>query len=105
MQRFYQARDDLEAQLLIDFLSASHIHATLLGRYQSGAAGELSVVSYPWVWLMEDRDMLRARQLLDEFKQQQAGSQDSAPWHCVQCGNNVEAGFDLCWQCGAGRPL
>jgi len=105
MQRFYQARDDLEAQLLIDYLGASHIRATVLGRYQSGAAGELSALTYPWVWLAEERDLQRAQELLADFQRLQAGAHTAAPWRCAECGNQVEGQFDLCWQCGAGRPL
>ena len=105
MQRFYQARDDLEAQLLIDYLGSFHIQATILGRYQSGAAGELSALSYPWVYLMEERDQARAQQLLEEFRQLQAGRDDAADWVCRQCGTQIDAQFDLCWHCGAGRPL
>ena len=29
----------------------------------------------------------------------------SAPaWRCSACGENLEAQFDVCWQCGARRP-
>ena len=105
MQRFYQAQDELEAQLLIDFLATSHIRATILGRYQSGAAGELSAVTYPWVWLVEARDQARATELLQDFKHQQSGASGGSPWRCPACGNQVDGEFDLCWQCGAGRPL
>jgi len=105
MQRFYQARDELEAQLLIDFLGASHISATMLGRYQAGAAGELSAFSYPWVCLVEERDLGRARQLLEEFLRRRDEEPATDCWVCRRCGTEVEAQFDLCWHCGAGRPL
>lgn len=105
MLRFYQAADDLEAQLLIDFLAASHIRATLLGQYQSGAAGELSALSYPWVWLVEDRDQMRAQQLLTEFLERRQRGDSGGLWVCPNCGTALEAAFDLCWQCGTGRPL
>jgi hypothetical protein len=104
MQRFYQARDELEAQLLIDYLRSSHIQATMLGRYQSGAAGELSALSYPWVYLLEGRDLARAQALLEEFRSRPGDSALRA-WDCPQCGNRIEAQFDLCWHCGTGRPL
>jgi len=105
MQRFYQVRDELEAQLLIDYLGASHIKATMLGRYQAGAAGELSAMTEIWVWLVEARDQARASELLAEFQQRQSGDGEGRAWRCARCGNEVEAEFDLCWQCGAGRPL
>ena len=28
---------------------------------------------------------------------------DNAPWHCDQCGEDVEAGFEVCWNCLAER--
>lgn len=105
MLRFYQAEDELEAQMLIDFLQASHIRATLLGRYQSGAAGELSALNFPWVWLMEKRDEARARELLADFRQQRESGTQGTDWVCTACGTEIEAQFDLCWHCGAERPL
>ncbi len=105
MQRFYQARDELEAQLLIDYLGTSHIKATMLGRYQAGAAGELSALPDVWVWLVEQRDQARASELLAEFKRRQSGEGVGITWQCPSCGNEVDGEFDLCWHCGAGRPL
>lgn len=105
MHRFYQAQDEIEAQLLVDYLGASHIRATVLGRYQAGAAGELPALNFPWVWLLEARDLARARQLLEMFRQQRAGAMAQLPWVCSRCGTEIEGSFDLCWRCGAGRPL
>ena len=106
MLRFYQAQDELEAQLLIDYLAGWHIQARLLGRYQSGAAGELSAFSFPWVWLLEARDEARARQLLEEFRERRRQREtEQETWVCDACGTEIEAGFDLCWHCGAERPL
>lgn len=104
MQRFYQARDEVEAQLLIDYLQAARIRATMLGRYQSGAAGELSALAYPWVCLIEARDQAGASSLLQDFQRQQAGEHAGPAWCCGECGARLEGQFDLCWQCGAGRP-
>jgi hypothetical protein len=103
MQRLYQAHDEIEAQLLCDYLAASHIAATVLGRYQAAAAGELPALNFPWVWVLEDRDLARARQLLEEFRMRRAGPAGCEPWDCA-CGTRVEAGFDLCWNCGRERP-
>lgn len=102
MLRFYEARDELEAQLLIDYLADAHIEATVLGRYLSGAAGELSAMSFPMVWLVENQDETRAKQLLNEFLQRRQAS-DAADWVCSHCGTRIEGEFDLCWQCGVAR--
>lgn len=103
MHRFYQAQDEIEAQFLIDYLASSHIHATMLGRYQAAAAGELTAVNFPWVYLLEARDLARAKQLLEQFQAQRAGVAQADAWVCPACQTEIEAGFDLCWQCGAAR--
>ncbi len=103
MQRLYQAQDEIEAQLLCDWLEAARIPARVLGRYQSAAAGELPALAFPWVWVLEDRDLPRARELLAEFLSRRREAPDGPAWTC-DCGTRVEAGFDLCWRCGRERP-
>jgi hypothetical protein len=102
MRRLYQARDRIEAQFLRDFLDCHLISATILGDYLSGAAGELPLDIYPTVWVTEDEDLPRARELLAQFLEQ-TSSEDGAAWVCLSCGERVEAGFDLCWNCGCHR--
>ncbi|MEA3277064.1 MAG: DUF2007 domain-containing protein [Pseudomonadota bacterium] len=102
MRRLYQARDRIEAQFLRDFLDRHLITATVLGDYLAGAAGELPLNIYPTVWVMEDTDLPRARELLSEFLAQSAADPGSA-WICPGCGEQVEAAFDLCWNCGRSR--
>jgi hypothetical protein len=102
MQVLYQAKDEIEAQLLCDWLGASQVRATVLGRYQSAAAGELPALQFPVVWVLEDAELQRAGQLLEEFLSRRAGTCPGAPWRCT-CGTEVEAGFELCWHCGRGR--
>jgi hypothetical protein len=103
MQRLYQAADRIEAQFLVDFLDRHLIEAAILGDYLSGAFGELPV-NYPTVWVLEDDDLPRAEELLARFLSRATASPDKgAPWVCPGCGEAVEAGFDLCWNCGRGR--
>ena len=102
MHRLYQARDRIEAQVLLDFLDRHLITATILGDYLSGAAGELPLDIYPTVWVTQDADLPRARELLLHFLEQ-SGSNDETPWICPDCGEAVEGGFELCWNCGCQR--
>ena len=101
MRRLYQARDRIEAQFLRDFLDRHLIETTVLGDYLSGAAGELPLDIYPSVWVLNDPDLPRAEELLARFLAQEAVS--GAPWTCPACGERVEGGFDLCWNCGRPR--
>jgi hypothetical protein len=101
MRPLYQAKDRIEAQFLRDFLDRHLIRAAVLGDYLAGAAGELPVNIFPTVWVIEDADLPRAQELLASFL---AGPAAAGPdWTCPSCGERVEGGFDLCWNCGRSR--
>lgn len=101
MQKFYEARDALQAQMLRDHLASHHIQSVILGDYLSGAAGELSAVNFPTLWLTDAADLSRAQQLLDAFL---SAVSVTADWQCPACGAAVEGAFALCWQCNQPRP-
>ena len=103
MLKFYEARDSLEARQLIDALAAHRIEATVLGEYLSGAAGELSALNFPWVWLINNDDLDEAQAVLDGFLASRGSLPKQGPWVCPGCGAEVDAGFEICWQCGAVR--
>jgi hypothetical protein len=101
MKPLYEARDRIEAQLLKDYLAARHIQTIIQGEYLSGAAGELPAMQFPVIWVLEDRDYARGRELVEEcLAEQQAG----AAWYCRRCGERSEGQFQACWNCGASRP-
>jgi hypothetical protein len=104
MQPLYTARDRIEAQLVHDHLDRHLIRTTILGDYLAGAFGELPADLSPSVWLIDDEDLGRARDLIDRFLAEQTASpNDGEPWHCPSCGETVEADFDLCWNCARPR--
>jgi len=102
MRPLYQAKDRIEAQFLRDFLDRHLIRTAILGDYLAGAAGELPVNIYPTVWVIENEDLPRAQELLARFHSQTT-PQGGPDWVCSQCGELVEGGFDLCWNCGHSR--
>jgi hypothetical protein len=97
MKELYQARDRFEAQLLKDFLAGYHIRTVVHGEYLGGAAGELPVSSSVPIWVLEERDFARARELVAHFLTQEVSGE---AWFCRQCGERNEAQFHLCWRCG-----
>ena len=101
MKALYQAKDRIEAQLLKDHLADWHIDTVMQGDYLTGAAGELPALSFPVLWVVEDRDLARARQLVTLFFQQE----QPEGWRCDRCGEQNEGQFGLCWQCSTPRPL
>lgn len=103
MQILYEARDRIEAQMLIDDLKARDIEAVVLGDYLAGGAGELSALNFPAVWVVHAQDMERAKSALEVFLQaQRAGG--ASDWRCPSCQVEVGPAFEVCWNCGAGRP-
>lgn len=100
MKPLYQARDRIEAQLLKDFLAGYHIRVLVQGEYLSGAAGELPVIQFPQLWVLEERDYARARELIALFFERDA---DGEPWQCPTCGERMEPQFQVCWNCGFRR--
>ena len=103
MRRLYLARDRIEAQFLRDFLERHRLRTALLGDYLTGAAGELPLDIFPTLWVLDDDDLPRARELLARFLQQASAVEESPPWVCQACGEQVEGEFDLCWNCGRAR--
>ena len=51
--------------------------------------------------LVKKSDVAAAAEILQSINHQDAT--DGGPWHCGECGEDVDAGFDLCWACGKPR--
>ena len=102
MRKLYEAADAFEARWLADWLRQRGVPNVVLGDALAGAAGQLPANVFPVVWLVNDSDRYRAERLLEEFFRDAEGA--AGPWRCPACGEKVEAGFDLCWNCGAARP-
>lgn len=103
MKKLYEAADRIEAQVLKDVLGANHVAAVILGDYLSGAAGELPANIYPAVWVVENRDLPRAEELLRDFTKSRGINAENNAWHCPRCGEWVEANFEVCWNCATPR--
>jgi hypothetical protein len=103
MQQLYQAGDRIEAQLLSDLLERRHIPNRILGDYLSGAIGELPADIYPTVWVIDDADLPRARELLQRFQSENRARGETRSWVCRGCGELVDGAFELCWRCGHER--
>nr|WP_207143687.1 DUF2007 domain-containing protein [Thiococcus pfennigii] len=102
VQRLYEARDRIEAQLLVDLLGRHRIGAAIFGDYLAGAAGELPAGIWPTVWVLDEADLGRARALLAQFLA--AADRPPGPdWVCPGCGERLEDSFELCWRCGRPR--
>ena len=103
MKKLYQALDRIEAQMLKDHLENAGVESVILGDFLAGAAGELPANLYPEIWLIDDDDTDRAGRLLQEFTKNRQQNSENGPWCCPNCGEWIDAGFDICWNCAAPR--
>jgi len=103
MHRLYQAKDRIEAQMLRDFLGDQGIETAILGDYLAGAAGELPANIFPEVWVVQERDLAAAAALLRGWRQGPPEPRDDATWTCANCGEVLEAQFQVCWRCATAR--
>lgn len=86
----------MEAQLLKDYLASHHIQTVIQGEYLSGAAGELPALQFPVLWVLEDEDLERGKELIGYFFQ---NDKAAIPWVCPACGEHNEGQFHICWNC------
>ena len=67
--------------------------------FLSSAMGEMPFLeSSPQLWIQNDEDYLKARELLESW--QTAKIEVGDDWSCVDCGEMIEGQFTSCWQCG-----
>jgi Putative prokaryotic signal transducing protein len=98
--RIYTAQTAAMVAPVKDHLEANGIPCVLRNEFLSAGRGELPPIEcWPEVWVADDSDAQRARQLVAEATQ---GPDPAAePWRCARCGEEVEAVFAQCWKCGA----
>ncbi len=95
-----------QASLCVALLEQHGIVARLAESAIGAAHPILSTDTGGFKILVMEQDAERAGRVLDEFD----ASQDKQildschEWACPQCGEPVEGGFDLCWNCQTMRP-
>jgi hypothetical protein len=82
-------------------LESHDIKTFIKNQYGSSVMGEVPFVEVvPQLYILQTRDLARARQLLQlDLPVDQPGED----WVCTECGVDVEGVFGRCWKCGAGR--
>jgi len=74
------------------------VRARIFNANAASVAGELPIeASLPQVWVDDDAEAARAKEIIDTFLRTRA---TGAPVKCPECGEENPASFDLCWKCG-----
>jgi hypothetical protein len=102
MKELYQAADSLEAQMLRDHLNQEGIATVIIGDLLSGAVGELPANIFPTLWVLDDDELERGKRLMERFFKRPAVG--GKAWRCQICGEGIDAGFEICWNCGSPNP-
>jgi len=83
-------------------LAAAGIDTLLKNRFMSSVMGEIPFTEVlPELWVTDERDVARARQLIDAVLAEPPA--DLPGWTCAACGTDVEGVFDRCWKCGSAQ--
>lgn len=130
MIRVYSASDEFDAHMIRGMLEENGLRCVIQGTALWGARGELpfTLDTAPSVWVADQADHDRARQLIAEHHAQavprhcrncgydiqglpeprcpECGEpfrrpSDSQDRICPQCGELIEAHFTDCWNCAA----
>ncbi len=106
MKKLCGSRNPADAHLIKGLLEAEGIEVKVLGEFLWGARGEIPV-SYdtaPTIWLINDNDYDRAKELLEEYwRTRNNNIENEKDWICSKCGESNEALFTECWNCGTSR--
>lgn len=97
----YLAADPVNAEIAKDYLGSYGIKAHVKNYYLWGGMGQLPADVYPSVWVNDDTDYERAKDLIRRFE---SGATGGRPWDCPKCGERLPGPFDACWNCGTLRP-
>lgn len=98
MHKLYAAANLPEAYLVLGLLRAAGIEAHVFNENAQGGLGEIPFThAYPELWLVDEADLGRARQVLTEYERSSAG----ADIRCAACGEPNPSSFQICWHCGA----
>ena len=99
MKRVWSGSSLPDTAHLKNVLEHEGIACVIKNRELGGGMGDLPVFdAAPELWILDDDTEPRAAQLLRDSMQPAARG---ARWRCASCGEDNEAQFAACWNCGS----
>lgn len=99
MKKLYRAASLPEAHLLRGLLAQAGIPSYVFNENAQGGLGQLPFTeAWPEVWVSEDRDLARAREIVRAFE---CAPDTACSVRCPACQEENPGSFQLCWSCGA----
>jgi hypothetical protein len=82
-----------------NLLGSEGIPSFIRNEYLGSIVGEMPFEEvWPELWVRNDLDYDRARQLIDSATL--GAESPGPPWRCRTCGTENEGQFGACWNCG-----
>lgn len=98
MLKIYSAATLPDAHLVCGLLGQAGIEARVFNENLQGGLGEIPFMhAWPEVWVMDERDVERAREVI-RLIERPAGCTGTVA--CPRCHEDNPANFQICWSCG-----
>jgi len=98
MIRCYCAANLLEAHMIRDLLEQADIKVHVFNENAQGGVGEIPFThTYPELWLVDEGDLEKAKEIIKDFE---SPVTESASSQCKHCGEVNPGSFHICWNCG-----
>ena len=98
MVRIYSAASLPDAHLVRGLLGQAGIDATVFNENLQGGLGEIPFThAYPEVWLVDERNCQRAREVIRQIERP---AQGLGSIFCPRCHEGRPGHFQICWNCG-----
>ena len=98
MVRIYSAATLPDAHFVRGLLGQAGIDARVFNENLQGGLGEIPFThAYPEVWIVDEGDLERARDVIAQMERQAPGS---ASMVCPRCREGNPGHFQICWNCG-----
>lgn len=99
MKKLYSAPSLPDAHLIRNLLAQAGIEAHVFNENAQSGVGQLPVTeACPQIWIVDERDLLRAREIIEAFERMPAIRTNL---RCVQCSEDNPSTFQVCWNCGS----
>jgi hypothetical protein len=104
MKRVHTAAEATQARVVRQLLEAEGIAVLVKGEYLDTLRGGIPLPdAMPTVWVLDDADEDRAREVLRSYVQGDGPGGTGELWTCSGCGEEHDGQFGACWSCG-GTP-
>jgi hypothetical protein len=95
--------DGADNEMLKGLLEEAGIPCMIRNENLSMAMGEIPPSESPELWILNDEDYPKAKDLIDSWLS--ARPEPQGPWVCPQCSETIEGQFTSCWKCGAEQQI